>query len=665
MLSGLMSAYENSPSGRLRGRPQNVESTVKSRLDHRSFKQVALATVSTVTMAFSVASAVPASASSADGQAGCTQRIVPASIMSVLPCDGIDRIIAKSANIVPRAGQLAWQQRPVTAFTHFGMDTFTNREWGSGAEQEKTFNPPSVDTDQWMRSLKAGGVTQVMLTVKHHDGFVLYPTRYSNHSVIASPWWISSDCSQSSAVMKARAAADQARASDPSAHWQIRDAGCTNSRGDILKDYIASARKFGLAVGIYLSPADGAELSPQFFANEVKAVDAKVAAGQSLSIEEKAVYADRESAPQGQSRFGSGSAVTQRTIPTLVPNDDRAAALAAGRLPKFTVKEDDYNSYYINELYELFTQYGPIDELWLDGANPWKGSGVSETYDFTTWFAMVHKLSPNTVTFAGPAGTRWVGNEAGEARTTEWSPLPMTADPNTAHNEELFVGGAMATDLGSRQVLADPSVRYLEWAPAEADVSIRPGWFYHPDEQPKTPQQLVDLYRSSVGRNSSLLVNVPPGPDGEIAAADVSSLKGFGAAIRETEAVNLAAPAPGQAHDRAVDAVTDTALGTSWSPARSALAGELDLPLSGAKTFDQIRLGEDIEHGQRIEGATVEALANGVWTTVATVTTVGFSRLLTLAEPVTTDHVRIRITQSRAKPYLSTVALYRTVASAG
>ncbi|QYN18314.1 alpha-L-fucosidase [Amycolatopsis sp. DSM 110486] len=590
---------------------------------------------------------------------GCTGPIKTAAIMTVQPCDGMDRVLAKAAAVVPRPGQLAWQQRPVTAFTHFGMNTFTDREWGSGAEKESTFAPPAVDTDQWMRSLKAAGVTQVMLTAKHHDGFVLYPTRYTDHSVVASPWWLGAACTDPKADA-ARQTAQATRSQDPSAFWQARDAGCTNPRGDILRDYVDSARKAGLKVGVYLSPADGAELPATFFADEVKRIEAKVAAGQSLSIEEQATYDDRASAPQGQGRYGTGSAVTERTIPTLVAHDDRAAALAAGKLPRFTVDEDDYNTYYLNQLYELFTQYGPIDELWLDGANPWRDRGVSENYDFTTWFSMIHALSPNTVTFAGPAGVRWVGNEAGQARTTEWSPLPTTGDPNTAHNEELFLGGATATDLGSRQVLADPSVRFLQWAPAESDVSIRPGWFFHTGEQPKTAAQLVDIYRRTVGRNSSLLLNVPPGPDGEFAPADVAALAAFGQSVAATQ-VNQAHAWPG---DKAGAAVTDGSLTTSWTPPHGALAGTLDVPLARPATFDQIRLGEDISRGQHVEGATVQAEVNGAWQTLGTVTTIGYTRLVTLSAPVTTSHLRVVITQARDTPYLSTFALYRTVAPA-
>jgi alpha-L-fucosidase len=581
----------------------------------------------------------------------CHGPIRPASVMTVRACDGFDRILAKAAAVVPRPGQLAWQQRPVTAFTHFGMNTFTDREWGSGAEKETTFAPSVVDTAQWMRSLKAAGVTQVMLTAKHHDGFVLYPTRYTNHSVVASPWWITPGCTDAT---KAREAAQAGRAQDPSAYWQTRSAGCANPRGDILRDYVDSAREAGLKVGVYLSPADGAELPAEFFASEVKRIEAKVAAGQSLSIEEQATYDDRASAPQGQGRYGTGSASTRRTIPTLVPHDDRTAALATGKLPRFTVTEDDYNAYYLNQLYELFTQYGPIDELWLDGANPWRDNGISENYDFTTWFRMIHALSPDTVTFAGPEGVRWVGNEAGQARETEWSPLPTTGDPATAHNEELFLGGATATDLGSRTVLADPSVRYLQWAPAEADVSIRPGWFFHPDEQPKSATQLVDLYHRSVGRNSSLLLNVPPGPDGLIASADTAALAGFGQAIAKTQARNLA--------QGSLDAVTDSSLTTSWSPPHGALTGTLDLPLPRAATFDQVRLGEDITRGQHVEGATVQAEVDGVWKTLATVTTIGYNRLVTLPAAVTSAHLRVVLTQARATPYLATFALYRAAA---
>lgn len=565
--------------------------------------------------AVATTASVPAAAAPASH--GCTGTIKPASIMTVQPCDDFGRILNKAANVVPRPGQLAWQQRPVTAFTHFGMNTFTDREWGSGAEPESRFDPPVVDTDQWMRSLKAAGVTQVMLTAKHHDGFVLYPTRYTDHSVVASPWW----------------------------------AGGANPRGDVLRDYVESARREGLKVGVYLSPADGAELPKAFFASEVQRIAGKVEAGQPLSIEEQATWDDRDSEPQGQGRYGSGSAITERTIPTLVPGDDRATALKHGQLPKFTVHEDDYNTYYLNQLYELFTQYGPIDELWLDGANPWAGTGVSEPYDFTTWFRLIRSLSPDTVVFAGPQGTRWVGNESGVARTGEWSVVPATADPATAHNEGLIPGGAQAEDIGSRTVLTGPDVRYLQWFPAEADSSIRPGWFYHPDESPQSPATLVTKYQQSVGRNAVMLLNVPPGTDGRIADADLAALTSFGTAIRDTYGSNLLT---------APRALADDDLHTSWSPPGGADTGTLTLTLPHPTTFDQLALGEDITRGQHVERFSVDVWDGTRWDAAGAGTTIGHERLLVLPSPVTTTRIRVHIDAARATPHLATVGLYRT-----
>lgn len=213
--------------------------------------------------------------------------------------------------------------------------------------------------------------------------------------------------------------------------------------------------------------------------------------------------------PCGQGRFGNGSAVTERTIPTLVPGDDRAARVKSGKLPTFKVRADDYDAYYLNQLYEIFTQYGPVEELWLDGANPWSGSGITQKYDVKQWFDMVKALSPNTVVFQGPQGVRWVGNESGVARETEWSVTPHTTDPWTGLGS--LPNDSTDADIGSRTRILDPAVNYLQWYPAEADVSNRPGWFYHEDEQPKTAAQLMSLYEKSVGRNASLLLNVPCG----------------------------------------------------------------------------------------------------------------------------------------------------------
>jgi alpha-L-fucosidase len=602
----------------------------------------------------SVALAAAAPAHAAD----CTAPIRPASVIALEPCDDAARIVEKAAHVVPRPAQIAWQRREITAFTHFGMNTFTNREWGSGAEDEATFDPPQVDVEQWMRAYKAAGAELAMMTVKHHDGFVLYPTRYSNHTVIASPWWIDTEgCEEAADVAAARERAAELRSSDPSAFWQVRDAGCENPGGDVLGSYIRAARAEGLKVGVYLSPSDGAELPHAWHAGYVETVRAKAAAGERLSIVEQATLEDGDRSPAGMGRYGSGSAVTARTIPTLVAGDDRADDVAAGRLPTFQVQADDYNAYYLNQVYELLTEYGPIDELWLDGANPWSSAGITEPYDFTAWFELIEALSPDTVVFGGPQGIRWVGNEAGVARETEWSVTPATAEPSTFHGEWLLPEGPEAADIGSRAKLTAPSVRYLQWFPAEADVSIRRGWFYHPDQQPKTPAQLVDLYQRSVGRNASFLLNIPPAPDGRVAEADVSSLSSFGESIRRTYARNLLEPARGIAR-----ALTDDRFETAWRPHGD--SGSLTVKLPGRRTFDQIQLGEDITRGQLVESFAVEVRDGSGWRQVGAATTIGYSRILVLPAPVTADRVRVRLLQARATPRLTTLGLYRTVAPA-
>jgi alpha-L-fucosidase len=611
----------------------------------------------TAVAAATVTGALTAGTAHASAPAG-SGPIRPASVMTVDPTDTPDRIIAKAAAIVPRPPQVAWQERKLTGFTHFGMNTFTDREWGSGCEDEATFAPTGVDIDQWMRAYKAAGMKQVMLTAKHHDGFVVYPTRYTNHSVLASPWWYSGGAPDA-AAQAARAGASAARAEDYAAFWRIRGVGNVNPDGDLLGTYLRAARAAGLKVGVYLSPADGAELPHAWHETFVQQIVAKHDAGQALSTEEQSTYDDRDRTPSGMGRYGSGSAITVRTIPTLVGDDDRAEAVAAGRLPSFQVTADDYNAYYLNQLYELFTEYGPIDELWLDGANPWTSSGISEAYDFTTWFALIHALSPDTVTFAGPQGTRWVGNEAGQARLTEWSVTPATADPATAHGEGLLPNGAQVTDIGSNAAITAPGVKYLQWFPAEADVSIRPGWFWHASEHPKTAAQLVGIYQTSVGRNAVMLLNVPPNTDGRVDDADVAALTGFGTAIGATYGRNLLA---GAQPDSLALSLTESRLGTSWSPPAGGTTGVMELRLPQGAVFDQVWLGEDIRHGQHVEQFSVDVWDGSAWTRLATGTTIGYSRILAVPLQTAARRIRVGITQARATPRLATLGLYRTVA---
>lgn len=284
------------------------------------------------------------------------------------------------------------------------------------------------------------------------------------------------------------------------------------------------------------------------------------------------------------------------------------------------MKADDYDTYYLNQLYELFTQYGPIEELWLDGANPWSGSGITQNYDVKQWFDMVKALSPNTVVFQGPQGVRWVGNENGTARETEWSVTPHTTDPWTGLGS--LPNDSTDPDIGSRARLLDPAVNHLQWYPAEADVSIRPGWFHHGNEKPKTPAQLINLYEKSVGRNASLLLNVPPDKDGRIDDADVASLTAFGSDMRRIYGTDVRKQGP------------------------------------APYTFDRVAVREDIRHGQRVERFAVEARVGGSWQRIAEGTTIGHRRILSLAAPVTATSVRVKVLESRAAPHLGATTLH-------
>lgn len=524
--------------------------------------------------------------------ADCSSRIEPATFMKIEDCDTPDRIIEKAANVVPSKGQLGWQQREITAFTHFGVNTFTNREWGSGAEDPKTFAPEKVDVAQWMDTYKSMGAELAMLTAKHHDGFNLYPTRYSPHSIKNSAY-----------------------------------------DGDLLRTYATEARKRDMKVGVYLSPADGSEVPHAWHADWLEKLKAKQDAGEQLTSVEKTALEDG-GPPSGLGRYGNGSAETVRTIPTLVEGDDRREKVASGELPTFKVKVNDYDAYYLNQVYEILTEYGPIDEFWLDGANPWRDAGVEQKYNFRAYFDLIHALSPNTVIFQGFKGIRWVGNEKGIARETEWSVTPHSVDPRS--NLAPLPNDSTDPDIGSRSKLLADGVKYLQWYPAEADVSNRPGWFHHPDQQPKTAAQLTDLYEKSVGRNAPLLLNVPPGKDGRISDADVRELKAFGDKVRSVYGENV------------------LSRGGPGSPRTPA-------------TFDRVRLAEDISRGQRVEAFTVQARdpASGAWRDIASGTTIGAYRILPLAEPVTADALRVRVTESRATPHLKRPTAHLSTAGQG
>jgi len=462
-------------------------------------------------------------------------------------------VVAKAAHVVPSPRQLRWQQLELTGFLHFGMNTFTNKEWGDGTESPALFNPTALDAGQWVRTCKAGGIKQVIITAKHHDGFCLWPSQYTEHSVKNSPW--------------------------------------QGGKGDVVREVANACHAQGMGFGVYLSPWD--RHSP-FFGDSAK-----------------------------------------------------------------------YNNYFVNQLTELLTNYGRVDEVWFDGANGEGPTGRKQVYDFTRWYALIRKLQPTAVIAVMGPDVRWVGTESGYGRPTEWSVVPTEAQrqANVAANSQKEVAFApknmMEDDLGSRVKIRNAAA--LVWYPAEIDVSIRPGWFYHPaeDGKVKTPAQLFDIYTSSVGRNGVLLLNIPPAKTGLIAPADIANLKGFSKALADTYATNLlsGSTVSGLGTTQTA-ALLDTKYSTYWTTPGRDTTATLSFALPKPQRFDMLQLQENITLGQRIESFVLEYKSGDEWKTAATGTTVGYKRMLKF-EPVQAQQVRLRLTSSRLNPTLAAIGLYK------
>ncbi|MFJ1746655.1 alpha-L-fucosidase [Streptomyces sp. NPDC088116] len=501
------------------------------------------------------------------------------------PDDTPDQLVAKAARLRPTERQIAWQRLERTAFLHFGVNTFTGLEWGTGDEDPDVFQPTGLDTDQWARALRDGGFTLAVLTVKHHDGFVLYPTRYTAHSVASSTW--------------------------------------EDGRGDVLRSFTRSMRRHGIKAGVYISPADENQYLHGVYAN--------------------------------------GSARTTRTIPTPAPAGSRTETrteTAGWPARGLRLPATDYGAHMLNQLYEILTEYGPVDEVWFDGAQGRIPPDQVEVYDWDSWYALIRTLAPEAAIAVSGPDVRWVGNEGGSARENEWSTVPVKETDNGRTDFALTYD---TPDQGSRAALvrAQPSTDHLQWWPAECDVSIRPGWFFHEEERPKTPEQLTDLYLKSVGRNAVLLLNIPPDQQGRLPAPDVAALRAFDDRIRRELPKDLArdsrAHSDGHHPTRATDANPDT----SWTaPAPS--QGTLTLDLGHPRQVDRIRLAEDIRHGQQVERATIEAETPQGWTQTTETTTIGASRILLLPTPITARRWRLRILASRQRARIAQFGLYRS-----
>lgn len=453
---------------------------------------------------------------------------------------------------VPSEAQLDWHRMELLAFVHFTTNTFTNKEWGYGDESPSIFNPTELDVDQWMTTLDNAGFKGVILTAKHHDGFCLWPSDYTEHDVANSPY--------------------------------------ENGEGDIVKEVSEAARQYGLKFGVYLSPWD-----------------------------------------RNRADYG----------------------------------EPSYIEYYRNQLEEIFTNYGPIFEMWFDGANGGDGyyGGANETrtidrqtyYDWPTTIDLVRDLQPDPqVLFFSDAGPdiRWVGNEHGYVDQTNW---------NTINNDTLYAGKAGITDL-----LGTGSEDGQKWIPAEVDVSIRPGWFYHPEEDSlvKTPEELFEIYMTSVGRGSNLLLNIPPDRRGLIHENDVESLREWRRMLNETFADNLAENAEatadsyrGNHEDYAPEHLTDADGETYWATNDGITTGVLEVRLQETAEINYVVLQEYIRLGQRVRSFSVDVWQDGAWQPVAEETTIGYKRILEI-DPVTTNRIRIQIEDSKASPVISNVEVY-------
>ncbi|GGJ48548.1 alpha-L-fucosidase [Streptomyces brasiliensis] len=462
------------------------------------------------------------------------------------------------ASVRPSERQLAWQEMEFYGFIHFGINTMTDREWGEGHEDPALFDPSDLDADQWVAAIKSAGMTGVVLTCKHHDGFALWPSDVTDHSVALSPW--------------------------------------RGGKGDVVAEVADAARRHGLKFGVYLSPWDRTEAS-----------------------------------------YGSGTG---------------------------------YDDFYVAQLTELLTRYGPVFSVWLDGANGEGPNGRRQVYDWERYYAVVRELQPDAVINVCGPDVRWCGNEAGETRPDEWSVVPRALQDaeRTASRSQQADDGSFARlvrsddrDLGSRAALAGHEDD-LVWYPAEVNTSIRPGWFHHPaeDGHVRSVDELFTIYLRSVGGNSCFLLNIPPAADGRLREADVDTLKGLGQRIADFRSRRIEADAtvtsgtPGD-----VATAWPGKARTSWRPDDTDARPTVTLAFAGARPVEAVVLGEDITQGQRIEHVVVRGGRNGDWTTLAEANAVGYQRILTFP-PAEVDTVVVEIIQSRDTPVVSRVAAIGT-----
>jgi alpha-L-fucosidase len=502
--------------------------------------------------------------------------------------DTPQEVVEKAANVVPSPAQMLYHKDEFTGFIHFGPNTFTRVEWGNGKENPTVFNPgDTLDTDQWCRVMKAAQMKKVIITVKHHDGFCTWQTRYNDtFSVRAIPW--------------------------------------RNGKGDVLRELADSCKKYGLKLGVYLSPADLYQIE-----------------------NEQGLYGNLS---KYQTTLIPTDPVAFKTDPTRVRSDKPNNA------PTFTVQADDYNRYFMNQLYELLTEYGPIHEVWFDGAHPKRKGG--QKYIKSEWFDMIRVLAPDATIFGGP-DIRWCGNEGGYTRDSEWNVLPI--QEYTSSGEDRPIPGPGTEDAltaGKYTVYGKPyTAEFLYYMIAEVDTSIRAGWFWRNEHEQsvRTPDDVFDIYERSVGGNTGFLLNIPPDNKGRLGPRDEACLIDVGKRISATYGTNLATGAKINVTGKEM-VLSDNKLATYWQPATQ--QGSFVVTLPQTQTINRFVLQEAIATvGQRIKEHALDAWIDSQWQMVATATTVGYKRILRFPA-VTTDRFRVRILDSRLQPTVADIAAH-------
>ena len=456
---------------------------------------------------------------------------------------------------LPLPKQVEWQKMETYAFIHYGLNTFNDSEWGYGDADPKIFNPSRMDVEQWVRTFKQAGMKGVIIVAKHHDGFAMWPSPLTDYNITRSSY-----------------------------------DGPKNKDGkvDVLAELRKACDKYGLKMGIYLSPWD-----------------------------------------RNHAEYGRQA----------------------------------YVDYYHQQLTQLVTEYGSLFEVWLDGANGGDGyyGGARETrkidrrnyYDFPKIHFIIEEHQPQAIIFSdGGPGCRWVGNERGEAGIPNWSFL---------RKRDVYPGYDKSKELGSGHVDGDT------WIPAECDVSIRPGWFYHPEEDSKvkTPEQLADLYYKSVGRNATFLLNFPVDREGRVNAIDSANAVRFRQIIDRELKTNLLRKVKVTASSErgkkfSAKKLTDGKWDTYWATPDGENTGTVTFTFSKPTKVNRLLLQEYIPLGQRVKSFVAEVFVNGKWQQLdvgEAFGNIGYKRILRFPTIATTA-IRISFLESRGPLCINNIEAY-------